>query len=228
MSYGTRSPWTPDYLQYAEVSSDRPQVFNMNYSYQVPDGSRIWRNQFTRVLLDGWHFNGVTKIMSGTPLTVACTASSAPIGYWTGTPTNGIPFRCQMANPDPFIPAGTAWPATAPKGKLYYPLNAANFKLPGARTLGIGNTPPTMFLGPGLESFDFSLLKDIRLSKEKNRTLEFRAEAYNVLNHFNPGNPNTSLTLNYTSGANTNANFGSITAAIGQARHVALAAKIRF
>ena len=72
------------------------------------------------------------------------------------------------------------------------------------------------------------MLKDIRLGKEGKRILEFRAEAYNVLNHFNPGNPNTSLTLNYTTGANTNANFGSITAGIGQARHMALAMKFRF
>jgi len=227
MSYGTRSPWTPDYLQYAEVSTDRPQVVNINYSYQVPNGSGIWRNQFTRVLLDGWHFNGIAKIMSGTPLTVACSATAPPIGYWTGTPTGGIPFRCQTADPSPFLPAGSALPKTAPIG-LYYPLNAANYKLPGTTTLGIGNTPPTLFFGPGFESFDFSLLKDIRLGKENNRILEFRAEAYNVLNHFNPGNPNTSLTLNYSNGANTNANFGSITTAVGQARHMALAVKFRF
>ena len=208
-------------------------MVNINYSYQVPDGSRIWKNQFTKVLLDGWHFSGVTKLMAGTPLSVGCSANSPAIGYWTGTPIGsavgtGIPFRCEMATPNPFIPAGTAWPATAPKGKLYYPLNAANFSLPGATSLGIGNTPPTMFLGPGLENFDFSMLKDIRLGPEGKRTLEFRAEAFNVLNHFNPGNPNTTLNLNYSNGANTNANFGSITAAIGQARHVALAMKFRF
>jgi hypothetical protein len=232
MSYGTRSPWTADRLQYAEVSSDRPQVVNLNYSYQIPDGSRFWKNKFTEILLDGWHFNGVTKLMSGTPLTVTCTANSPPIGYWTGTPIGsgqgtGIPFRCEMANPSPFLPSGAALPATAPKG-LYYPFNAANFTLPGATSLGIGNTPPTMFLGPGYEGFDFSMLKDIKLGKENNRILELRAEAYNVFNHFNPGNPNTTLNLNYSNGANTNANFGSITAAVGQARHLALAAKFRF
>jgi hypothetical protein len=46
-----------------------------------------------------------------------------------------------------------------------------------------------------------------------------------VLNHFNSGNPNTTLNLNYSKGANTNANFGSITTAIGQSRHMALAVK---
>ena len=226
MSY-TRGPWTPDYLQYAEVAGDRPQVVNASYSYLIPDGSRMWRNRFTETLLDGWHFNGITKLMAGTPLTVSCTASGAPIGYWTGTPTGGIPFRCEMTTPNPFLLVGMPWAANAPQGR-YYPLNAANFKLPSATSLGIGNTPPTLFLGPGLENFDFTMLKDIRLGKESKRTLELRAEAYNVFNHFNPGNPNTSLTLSYTTGANTNANFGSITAATLQARHMALGAKFRF
>ncbi len=78
----------------------------------------------------------------------------------------------------------------------------------------------------GQSDFDFSLLKDIRLAESK--TLEFRAEAYNVFNRFNPGHPNTSLSLNYASGANTNANFGTITTLVGQARHMTLALKLRF
>jgi hypothetical protein len=227
MTYGTRSPWTPDYLQYTEFGGDRPQVVNISYSYQVPDGSRIWKNALTKAVLDGWHFNGITKFMSGTPMTVACTAQSAPIGYWTGTPTGGIPFRCEMANSNPFLPAGSALPANAPQGR-YYPLNTANFTLPSATSLGIGNTPPTLFLGPGFENFDFTLMKDFRLGKENNRRLEFRAEAYNLFNHWNPGNPNTALTLNYSTGANTNANFGTISGTTGQARHLALAMKFRF
>jgi hypothetical protein len=225
MSY-TRGPWTPDYLQYAEVGSDRPQVVNINYSYRIPNGSRFWKNKLTETALDGWHFNGITKLMSGTPLTVTCAAQSAPIGYWTGTPTGGIPFRCQMVNSSPFLGSGAAIPANVPVGR-YYPLNTANFALPSATSLGIGNTPPTLFLGPGFENFDFSLLKDIPLGKES-RVLELRAEAYNVLNHWNPSAPNTSLSLNYSNGANTNANFGTISSTVGQARHLALAVKLRF
>ena len=72
------------------------------------------------------------------------------------------------------------------------------------------------------------MLKDIRLGKEDNRILEFRAEAYNVFNHFNPSNPNTLAHSQLRDGANTNANFGSITTAVGQARHLALAMKFRF
>src|SRR5262249_18068842 len=149
MTY-SRSPWTPDYLSYTEVAGSRPQVVNANYSYRVPDGSRIWRNAFTKTVLDGWHFNGIAKLMSGNPLTVTCAAQNAPIGYWTGTPTGGIPFRCQMVGNDIFLPAGSALPATAPHGR-YYPLNAKNFVLPPATSLGIGTTPPTLFYGPGFE-----------------------------------------------------------------------------
>lgn len=222
----SRGPWTSDYLSYAQAGGSRPQVVNVSYSYQIPDGSRLWSNGFTKAALDGWRFNGITKFMSGNPLTVSCSAQSAPIGYWTGTPTGGIPFRCQMLRSDLWLPAGSPLPATAPLGR-YYPLNASNFILPPAASLGIGNTPPGLFYGPGFENFDFTLLKDTRLGRES-RILEFRAEAYNVFNHFNPGNPNTSLTLNYTNGANTNANFGTITSAVGQARHIALAVKFRF
>jgi hypothetical protein len=222
----TRQPWTPDYLTYAEVSSSRPQIVNLNYSYRVPNGSRIWPNPITRTALDGWNFSGIAKFLSGNPLTVGCSAQSAPIGFWTGTPTGGIPFRCQMTGSGLWLADGAALPATAPAGR-YYPLNAANFELPPATSLGIGNTPPTLFYGPGFETFDFSLTKDIRLGRE-GRVLEFRAQAFNVFNHFNPGNPNTSLSLSYTTGANTNANFGTITTAVGQARRMALGLRFRF
>jgi hypothetical protein len=226
MSYG-RNPWTPDYLVYAEVGGDRPQVVNANYSYQIPRLSQVWSNKVTRATLDGWRFNGITKLMSGTPLTISCGSTGAPIGYWTGTPTGGIPFRCDMTGSNPFLPAGAPIPANVPP-RLYFPFNAANFRLPSATSLGIGNTPPTMFFGPGYENFDFTLLKDFILTKDGRVMAQFKIEAFTVLNHFNPGNPNTSLTIAYASGANTNANFGTITGAVGQARHTALSVKVRF
>ena len=106
------------------------------------------------------------------------------------------------------------------------PLNAANFTLPPANSLGIGNTPPTLFYGPWLWNLDMSLAKMTRI-KEK-VTLEMRVETFNTLNHFNPSNPNSSLTLNFATGANTNAAFGTIQSAQVQARHLALSARIRF
>lgn len=49
--------------------------------------------KFRLSVVFGLFGNGV--IFYGTPMTIGCTAVNAPIGYWTGTPTGGIPFRCQ-------------------------------------------------------------------------------------------------------------------------------------
>jgi hypothetical protein len=53
-------------------------------------------------------------------------------------------------------------------------------------------------------------------------------ETFNTLNHFNPGNPNNLLNYNFTSGAQTNANFGTITSAQVDPRRAVLSARFRF
>lgn len=205
---------------------NRPQAVNFNLGYDIPGASRIWSNAFTKQVLDGWHINGNGAIYAGNPFTVGCSAQSAPPGYWTGTPTGGIPFRCQMGN-NTFLPAGQ-FPNAKEDPGLQWALNPANFTLPGPNTLGIGNTPPTLFYGPGLFNLDLSLAKRFALDKEARRTLEFRVETFNTLNHFNPNNPNTSLTYNYTTGAQLNSSFGVISGAQVQARHTILSARFRF
>ena len=216
--------WIPDAL--TKNVLNRPQVVNANFGYDLPRGSRVWSNWMTKGVLDGWHLNGVISLFSGTPYTVTCAATSAPIGYWTGTPTGGIPMRCQMSGDlykdDPAAPAKV-------DPKLYFPLNAASFSLPGIRSLGLGNTPPTLDYGPGLQNIDLSINKIYKVMEGK--TLEFRAEAFNALNHFNPSNPNASLTFGFANGvqgAQTNAAFGQIGGTQHVARRTALSLRFRF
>ncbi len=214
--------WIPDNL--TKNVANRPHAVNLNFGYDIPSASRYWSNWLTKSAFDGWHFNGVGAFFSGTPLTVACAASNAPIGYWTGTPTGGIPMRCQM-NGDLFRTDDGKAPGAIDQ-RLYYPFNSASFALPGIRSLGFGNTPPTLTYGPGLENIDVSLSKQFKVAERK--TLEFRAEAFNVFNHFNPSNPNSSLTFNFLNGQQTNAAFGQITAAQHVARRMAMSLKFRF
>jgi hypothetical protein len=124
-----------------------------------------------------------------------------------------------------FLPGGSL-PSATEDPRLQVPLNAANSQLPGANSLGIGNTPPTLFYGPWMWNLDFSLAKITRLAEAK--TLELRIETFNTLNHFNPNNPNTGLTYNFTSGAQTNAAFGTIHGAQIDPRRVVMSARIRF
>ena len=213
--------WIPDQL--TKNVLNRPHAVNLNFGWDLPSGSKLWSNWLTKGALDGWHLNGVGAFFSGTPFTVSCAATNAPIGYWTGTPTGGIPMRCQM-NGELFKDDPTA-PGTIDQ-RLYYPLNGPSFALPGIRSLGFGNTPPTLTYGPGMENIDLSIAKKFKVGEGK--SLEFRAEAFNSLNHFNPGNPNAALTFNFNTGAQTNANFGQITAAQHVARRMAVSLKLRF
>ena len=57
-----------------------------------------------------------------------------------------------------------------------------------------------VFHGPGDIIFDVSLIKRTRLGETMN--VEFRAEAFNVMNHANFGNPNGEI---------SSTNFGRIT-----------------
>ena len=75
-------------------------------------------------------------------------------------------------------------------------------------------------------SIDLAAAKEFRIREQK--TLEFRAEAFNALNHFNPSNPSASITRNYSTGAITNANFGVISGAQNNARRMAVSVKFKF
>ena len=218
----TPQQWVDDYV--TKNVSGRPHAVNATFGYSIPDASGLLGQNFlTKALTDGWHVNGVGTFFNGTPMTVNCTAQSAPIGWPNGTPTGGIPIRCQMTG-DVWLPSGAHVPTTTERP---YPFNASSFTLPPGSTLGLGNTPPTLTYGPGFQSLDLSVYKQFPMGKE-GRVLMFRAEAFNAFNHFNPSNPNTNLTINYATGANTNANFGNITTAQTRARRLALSLRFQF
>lgn len=206
--------------------TNRPHAVNFNAGYELPRASQRWNNWFTKGALDGWKINGNGALFSGAPYSVGCGAINQPAGYWTGTPTGGIPFRCQMGN-ELYLPAGQ-FPSRTEDPRLQVPFNQANFTLPAINSLGIGNTPPTLRYGPGLFNLDLSMAKQFRLGNVETRTLEIRAESFNTLNHFNPNNPNTSLTYNFLTGAQTNAAFGTIGGAQVNSRRVILSMRIRF
>jgi hypothetical protein len=226
----SRQQWVSDKLLENIVSGTRPQAVNVNFGYAIPGATKFWNNKFIELLTNDWHIEGILTFYYGTPLSIGCSANGAPIGYWTGTPTGGIPFRCQQNGP--LFNSSQTSTAASP---LWYDFNVSAFSLPPVNSRGIGNEQPTVTYGPGVENTDFSLFKQFHVWGE-HKTLEFRAEAFNALNHFNPNNPNTSLAINCNAvngactpgGANTNSAFGQITSAALPARHAALSVRFRF
>ncbi|HVV45908.1 MAG TPA: hypothetical protein VHC72_11915, partial [Bryobacteraceae bacterium] len=246
---GGNNQWLDNKLT-RNVTGNRPHVVNVNFGYKLQNGTSLLpmgaRNYVTKLVLDGWNVNGVLSFYSGTAANVDCAVSGAPLGYWWGTPTDTPNIRCQTEGPQ-FLPEGSSPSATAGSvtdPRLWYPFAAcsnakdssgktlpctitSSYSLPGKDSFGLGNEPLTSFYGPGFENADISLSKIITLGKET-RTLEFRAETFNTLNHFNPANPNTSLTFNYLTNAQTNAYIGAITGVQNTARHMALSLRFRF
>jgi hypothetical protein len=54
-----------------------------------------------------------------------------------------------------------------------------------------GNAQNGTIRGPGQEVWNLSLFKEFHF--RETHLVEFRAEAFNLLNHANPSNPNTSI-----------------------------------
>jgi hypothetical protein len=186
-------------------------------------------------VVDGWRVMGTAQIFSGSGMSPACGYTANPVGYPNGTPTGSVLFRCQMltaTNQALWLPSGakpsdvgsTADPA------LWYPMDPNNFQLPknfAPFTSGIiGNMPANLTNGPGLELFNLALQKEFRV--RENQRLQFKVEATNAFNHFNPANPNMTITRNYNTGANTNAAFGTIQSAQYQSRRAILSVRYQF
>ncbi|MCS6954230.1 MAG: carboxypeptidase regulatory-like domain-containing protein [Bryobacteraceae bacterium] len=154
-------------------------------------------------LAGGWQVNTITTIESGVPLMVRGANNFT-----------GINFPDVIR--DPTLPRSersvTRWFDT---GAFRNPPNFV-----------VGNAPRTLpnTRGPGMFDVALSVFKNFRLDEGK--TLEFRAEAFNALNHVNLNNPNTSFQPD-AQGVNQNALFGRISSAM-DARRIQFGLRLTF
>ena len=171
-------------------------IYNPKLSYGNAEGlnyanvftlSAVWnlpwyRNTggFKGNLLGGWRYSDLTTVRSGTSLTPGISGANS------GFPARPNLVSGQSINSGPQTIA--AW------------FNTAAFKAPPAGF--IGNAGTGSIAGPKLVNFDMALYKEFHI--RESHAFEFRAEAFNIFNHTNFSNPNT------TFGSST---FGQITSA---------------
>ncbi len=134
-----------------------------------------------RILLRDWTVAGLAAFRAGLPYTV----------YGPSQEINGQGFilnnRANVLLPGQ---AAFANPAAVPGGVQL--LNPAAFGPAAPSTLG--NSGRNAFIGPGFYSFDLSLARAFHLPwLGESGQLRIRADAYNVLNHANLGNPDAQL-----------------------------------
>jgi hypothetical protein len=191
-SSGYTDPNNPAYDR-GNCSHNQRQIANFTVGYLTPDLSPF----VLRALLSDWRVSGIVNARSGTWLTVTTARDPA----FTGIPGQ----RPDQVLDDPY---------TSEKSLDTY-LNRDAFALPAPGTLG--NHPNRSFEGPGFWTIDVSLARLLPIAAS--RTLELRAEAFNLLNNFNWGNPVT----NFDAGT-----FGRITSQAGTPRIMQFAIKYAF
>ncbi|HEV2198524.1 MAG TPA: carboxypeptidase regulatory-like domain-containing protein [Bryobacteraceae bacterium] len=150
----------------ASSSFDHRQRVVASFLYELPLAmrSRGWQGAaFAR-----WRMGGSFTAQSGAPFTVNIASDQANIGA-------GPAQR----------PNATGDPNSGPKTPNEW-FNTSVFSLPALYSFG--NAPRNAVIGPGAQEFDISLMKEFPLGEM--RRLEFRAEAYNLLNRPNFNVPN--------------------------------------
>jgi len=173
---------------------DLTHNFVVSYSYRLPL-ARLWRSNR---LTDGWMVTGITRFSTGLPpfltepddMSLLGTPYSGPNGNGIDEP-NYTPGNLDFTNPRKADPSTLTNP--------YFNNSLFSKETPGQ----LGNASRRFFHGPGLNNWDFALLKELRLTESKN--LQFRAEFFNLFNHAQFGEPQGSI-LNSNFGFVTNAN----------------------
>ncbi|WP_213805557.1 TonB-dependent receptor [Granulicella sp. dw_53] len=188
-------------------------VYDLPYGHGRKYGAQS--NAIVNQVLGGWQLTVINTMTSGLPFNLTYNSSSTNPLYTTDLVT----FRPQLIVPSANIKAPAAnrvKTATALGGYL----DITNLKVP---SVALGNTTPYGNVSRNkLRSYayfntDLGVHKQFDLWRESSK-LEFRAEAFNVLNQVNYQAPDGNI---------SNGSFGSITAAY-PARQIQLAAKLIF
>jgi hypothetical protein len=172
--------------------------------YELPFGPGKWwnpSNGAVRKMVGGWQINSIGVVQTGIPLVIRGAnnfQANRPNSTGQGAKLSN-PTRDRWFNTDVFV-------------------NPPDFELGN-----VGRTLPDVRT-PGTVNFDLSMIKETLLTERF--TLQFRAEAFNFLNHVNLGAPNTSFSAG-PDGRNANANFATINSA-RDARVMQLALKLIF
>ncbi len=144
------------------------------YQYELPLARLLGKR--SHPLLNGWQLSGITTFQSGFPIRLQ--------DFSDASLTGGTADFETADTPDQVAPIRIFNPR---KNNLLY-FDPASFRsVPIAEYGRFGTASRQFFSGPGLNNWDFSLIKATPLGE--NRRLETRLEIFNLFNHtqfFNP------------------------------------------
>ena len=190
------------HYNYGPASFDRRHIFVTTYDYHIP--FLRGKKGVEGALLSGWEVSGITRFQSGAYFTPT---GSTAIGTRRADYIGG-PVLLSKPGPDGWV--NPAVFAPAPLGRR-------------------GNAPVGIVQGPNLQTWDFSMRKQFRLTERFN--LRFQADMFNAFNRANFRSPDvgfgTCLVTSTSACAPSNGAFGKISST-GPARNIQFGLKLNF
>jgi len=150
-------------------------VVNALYELPFGRGQRFANGSsgFASAAISGWSISSIITAQTGFPFT-------PQLSY---NPSNNGDTRNPVR---PFLNPNFTGPVVLGNPNQWFNRNA--FIAPPATSGFYGNVGRDTYIGPGLTTWDFSVLKDTKIRERLN--LQFRAEIFNLLNHTNFNTPN--------------------------------------
>lgn len=184
---------------YAPLSFNRTITSANSLIYSLPFGAgrRYLQHGVAGYIAGGWEVSAVAHLETGTPLHFTDSGSSLNTPGTAQVPDQIAPFHVLHGI-----------------GTSKYWFDPSSFATHPGTTLG--NMGRYSYTGPGAATFDAAMFRTFKLYESSE--LQFRADAFNALNHPTFNNPSTS---------HTDSNFGRVTGA-GGGRALQLAATLKF
>jgi hypothetical protein len=204
--------YVPDYNK-GLSDFDTRHAWVVNFSVELPGSDALGG------IFNGWQASGIWNMRSGQPLTVFV-QSNRSRSLWNPSLGPGI------GQDRPNYAPGYG-PENAVLGRVDRWFDPAAFALQPAGTFG--NTGRGDFIGPNLRTLDVALTKRASLRQlGGDARLEFRLEAFNLLNRANFGPPALVAFAGTAPQEAPLSTFGRITTTITSARQLQLGVKVLF
>jgi len=210
---------------YGNSGIDARHRFTISYVYEFPKLHRAENNFVLSRVVNGWEMSGVTTFQTGFPVQIyestyrelRCDAFD-----WTVCPDR----------PNVAVTGGitTYDPRTAQFKDKHGTLKGNYWFAPTDYTLeplgSVGDVARNPFHGPGINDFDWALIKNIKVQGES-KYIQLRFEFYNLWNHTQFDSVTIQTAANVVNGNAYSSNFGRISTAFDP-RLIQLAAKFYF
>ena len=194
---------------------DVRHIFIANYIYELP----FFRNQnnLAGKVLGGWQFSGIVQAQTGTPSSVAVNTDYAGVGQ-DGSMSGGGQFWAHSAIPD--IVGQAALNSSADPLYWFATKDSSGnpfFTQPDKGTFTTQKNIRNIIHNPGFTNWNVGLFKKFSITEKAG--LQFRAEAFDVLNHPNWNGANYNP---------TSSSFGKVTGKTNDVRNMQLSLRLYF